>query len=216
MDRKATLVSIMLMFSNSAGGQTAQSTKQEEPVTTTVCEILENPSAFNNRLVQVRGYVTISFEYSLLHSEECSDQIWFALGDGSGPPGLEVTVNGRGTPGATIPHGVRSPPIPVRLIRDANFEKFESYLAKSAKVKPGRPCGPDCHLYQVTATFTGRIDGVSKDVHAAHLKRLPSQPSDSKGFGQMGLFDAQLVVRSVKDVEAVDLTHVDKNQSKSQ
>ncbi len=32
----------------------------------------------------------------------------------------------------------------------------------------------------------------------------------------MGLFDAQLVVQSVKDVEAVDLTHIDKNQPKSQ
>jgi hypothetical protein len=215
MNGKAALMLIMLMSSKSAEAQKAQNAKQSEPVATTICEVLADPSAFNNKLVQVRGYVTISFEYSLLHSEECSGEIWFALGDGSGPPGLAVTVNGRGTPGETSTHGVHSPPIPIRLIRDANFEKFENYLTESAKVQPGKPCGPDCHLYQVTATFTGRIDGVSKDVHAAHLKRLPSQSSDSKGFGQMGLFDAQLVVQAVKDVEAVDLTHIDKNQPKS-
>jgi hypothetical protein len=211
MRSKVVLMLIILFLSNSAQAQTTQSVKRGEPVTTTVCEILEDPSAFNNKLVQVRGYVSISFEYSLLHSEECSGGIWFALADGSGPPGLRVTVPGRSTPGENDSKGVRRPPIPVRLVRDANFEKFEGYLAESAKVQPGKPCGPDCHLYQVTATFTGRADGVSREVHAAHLKRGTFQPSDGKGFGQMGLFDAQLVVQSVKDVEAADLTHIDKN-----
>ena len=210
------LILTILSLSNSTQAQTPQSSKREEPITTTVCEILEDPSSFNNKLVEVRGYVTVNFEYSILRSETCSGEIWFALADGSGPPGLAITVSGRSTPGEKGSNGRRMHPIPVTLIRDANFEKFESYLAESAKVQPERPCGPDCHLYQVTATFIGRLDGVSQEVHAAHLKRGTYQPSDGKGFGQMGLFDAQLVVQSVKNVDALELTHAGKNQSKSQ
>jgi len=210
------LILVAFILSNSAQVQTTQSAKREEPVIATVCEILEDPSAFNNKLVQVRGYVSVSFEYSTLHVEGCPGEIWFALADGSGPPGLRVMVNGKGIPGGKDSNGSRSGPVPVKLVRDANFEKFESYLTESAKVRPGILCGPDCHLYQVTATFVGRVDGVSKEIHAAHSNRSPFQPSDFKGFGQMGLFDAQLVVQSVKDVEAVELTHLGKNQPKSQ
>ncbi len=94
----------------------------------------------------------------------------------------------------------------VKLIRDANFEKFESYLRQSDSRSTLTACGPDCHRYQ-TATFTGRIDSVSNDIHVAHLKKSPSEGSDFKGYGQMGLFDAQLVVQSMKEVEAVDLAH---------
>ena len=52
-------------------------------------------------------------------------------------------------------------------------------------------------LYRVAATFTGRIDAVSDDVHAFHLKRKSTDRADFLGFGQMGLFDAQFVLQSV-------------------
>jgi hypothetical protein len=214
---RAALIVMTLILSTSAQAQrTTRTARREQPIATTVCQILENPAPFNNKLVQVRGYVSVSFEYSILHSESCSEGIWFALADGSGPPGLAVIVNGQGTAGGKDSTGHWMPPIPVKLVRDANFEEFESYLADSARVKPGRPCGPDCHFYQVTATFTGRIDAVSKEVHAAHLKRSPSQPLDFKGFGHMGLFDAQLVAQSVKEIEAIDVAHPGKARPKSQ
>lgn len=216
MSFRAVLILATFVLSNSAQAQSTRSTGRQEPVVTTVCDILKDPSAFNNKLVQVRGYVSVSFEYSTLHVASCSGEIWFALADGSGPPGLRVTVTGRGIPGGKDSNGRRSRPIPVTLVRDANFEKLENYLTESAKVEPGKPCGPNCHLYDVEATFIGRIDGVSQEVHAAHLKRSPLQSSDFKGFGQMGLFDAQLVVQSVKDVEAVEWTHVGKSEPKPQ
>jgi hypothetical protein len=201
------LMLVILLFFNSTQAQTTQSAKREDPVITSVCEILENPSAFNNKLVEVRGYVSVGFEDSTLHSESCSGEIWFALADGSGPPGLAMTVNGLGKPGGSDSNRSRKQPIAISLIRDANFEKFESYLSASTYRVPLAPCGPDCHRYQVTATFTGRIDAVSNEIHAAHLKKPRSKPSDFKGYGQMGLFDAQLVVESMKQVEAVDLAH---------
>lgn len=210
MSSNVKLTLSALLLARSTLGQTSPIAKATGPISTTVCDILKDPSAFNNKLVEVRGYVSVSFEYSILQSEACAGEIWFALADASGPPGLAVTVPGRGAPGEKDSNGHRRQPIPVNLVRDADFEKFEHYLSESSKVQPGRPCGPDCHLYQVTATFVGRIDGVSKKVHAAHLRRSPLQPPDGKGFGQMGLFDAQLVVQSVRDVAAVELTHIGK------
>jgi hypothetical protein len=176
------------------------------PTETTICKILEDPDAFNNTLVQVRGYLSISFEYSVLHSESCSEGIWFVLADGSGPRGAEATGSGHASSEQRGHVGQSKSPIPIGLNRDANFEKFESYLSASTYGPPRGPCGPDCHRYQVTATFTGRIDAVSNETRSEYLQSSPKH-SDHKGYGHMGLFDAQLVVQSMKEVEAVDLAH---------
>ena len=181
-----------------------------KPIETTVCEILRNPSGFNNKLVRVRGQVSVSFEYSFLSHEGCSDDaIWFALADGTGAPGLGAVVNGNGKPGGKNSAGTPIPPLTVKLIRDSNFEKFEHYMTVKAEAKPcfnppTQPTPADCGVDRVTATFTGRIDSVSKAVHEAHLKRKFGEGTDGKGFGHMGMFDAQLVVEQVEDVQAVD------------
>jgi hypothetical protein len=52
--------------------------------------------------------------------------------------------------------------------------------------------------YRVTATFVGRLDGVSPEIHDFHKKRSEHDRADFLGFGQMGLFDAQLVMQSVE------------------
>lgn len=185
-----------------------------KPIETTVCKILETPAAFNNKLVRVRGFFDGNFEYSVLMSESCPDSngIWFALADGSAPPGLVATIPGKAIPGEKDPTGRWVRPIRVVLKRDANFEEFERYLAVP-QAEPGKPCGPHCHDYRVTATFVGRVDGVSEEIHAAHLKQPRDARPDFKGFGHMGLFDAQLVVQSVAGVEVEDLAHPGKKVS---
>jgi hypothetical protein len=182
---------------------------QHRIIETTVCKILDNPSAYNNKLVKVRGIVSVSSEYSTLDDPRCAEGlgIWFAFAGGSGLPGLEMIVNGKGTPRGKDLKGVRIPPIPVHLIRDAGYLQLIRYLQLSAKGascldEPAFPDVPDCTTYRVAAVFTGRIDSVSKAAHAAHLRQSHRAPLDFKGFGHMGLFDAQLVVQSVEDVEA--------------
>jgi len=54
-------------------------------------------------------------------------------------------------------------------------------------------------FHRVAATFTGRIDAVRDDVHAFHLKRKNTDGADFLGFGQLGLFDAQFVLQSVRN-----------------
>jgi hypothetical protein len=72
MRSKAVSTLVVFMLSRTAQAQAIQSAKRAEPTDTTVCRILEDPASFNNKLVQAHGYLSISFEYSILHSESCS------------------------------------------------------------------------------------------------------------------------------------------------
>ena len=206
--KRYLVMSLGLALATSGQGNVPRN-HQHRVIETTVCKILDNPSAYNNKLVQVRGIVSVSSEYSTLGDPKCAEGlgIWFAFADGSGPPGLEMIVNGKGTPGGKDFKGVRTPPIPVHLIRDAGYLELIRYLQLSAKGvscldRPASLDVPDCSTYRVAGVFTGRIDSVSKATHAAHLRQSSRAPSDLKGFGHMGLFDTQLVVQSVENIEA--------------
>jgi hypothetical protein len=200
-------VTLLVLVQPTEAGQHPAIRKQQKPIETTVCKILQDPSAYNNKLVRVRGEVNVGAEYSLLVQPDCSQAIWLAL-HGDSSPGLIATVKGQGTAGSTDSSGRRIAPLPVRLVRDSNYREFMHYMEISAKGEtcldePPPTSIPDCTTYQLTATFTGRIDAVSKKVHEAHLKRTSQDPPDFKGFGHMGLLDAQLVVQSVEHVSAV-------------
>jgi hypothetical protein len=205
-----------------AYGQKNTKKLQPGPLETTVCKILGDPSAYNNRLVKVRGWVSASSEYSLLVDEGCdTDPMWLAFADGSAPPQLEAIVNGTGTAGGRDSKGRQIPPIPVHLIRDANYMQLMHYLALSAKGKacadePPPAFPPDCTTYRVAATFTGRVDGVSNQVYEAHRKRSSADQIDGKGFGHIGMFDAQIVVQSVENVGAVAEFEIPASASKPQ
>ena len=201
---------LVVLTVSSVNGQNAVAPRQKNPVETSVCSIFKNPSIYNNKLVKVRGYVDGNFEYSLLLDESCPEaSVWFASADGSGPPQLDVTIRGKGTSGGRDSKGRRTPPIPVHLIRDPSFNLLMHYWTISAK---GNGCAdgpppefpPDCTTYRVTATFTGRVDGVSKRIHEKHLRRSENDPVDGLGFGHMGMFDAEIVVQSVENVVAVE------------
>jgi hypothetical protein len=174
---------------------------QQKPIETTVCAITENPSAFNNTMVRIRGYVSGNFEYSELSADGCPSSIWFAYGNGDGPPGLTAYVTGGAEPGAEDSEGKRILPIPVKLIQNSGFSRFQKLM--KAKVKAdarSEKANPDQYVFhRVRATLIGRIDAVSPDIHAFHSKRTPTDRADFLGFGQMGLFDAQFVLQSVEN-----------------
>jgi hypothetical protein len=72
----------------------------------------DDPSGYNNTVVKVRGYVEVGFEHSLLTDEHCPEKvIWFAFGDGSGPPQVRAYVNGRGRAGGVDSEGRPTPPL---------------------------------------------------------------------------------------------------------
>lgn len=181
--------------------EASQLATQQKPIDTTVCNVVDHPSAFNNKMVRIHGYFFGNFEYSDLGADGCSDAMWFVYGNGEGPPGLVAYVNGGARPGAEDVDGKLILPIAVKLVQDASFRRFEKLVKAGAKADAlSENENPDAIVFhRVSATFIGRIDGVSDDVHAFHLKRHPTDRADFLGFGQMGLFDAQFVLHSVEN-----------------
>jgi hypothetical protein len=172
----------------------------QEPVDTTVCAVVENPAAFNNRLVRIRGHFSGSFEYSMLSGDDC-ESLWFEYGDGGGPPTLAVYVSGGASPGSEDSQGKLILPIPVKIVHDAKLKRFEEQTRAMAKADADweREHPHEYVHHCVTATFIGRIDAVSTEIHEFRKKQKTDGHSDRLGFGHMGMFEAQLIVQSVVD-----------------
>jgi hypothetical protein len=182
---------------------------QEKPLTAAVCTILADPSSFDNKLVTVRAVIHVSSEYATIEDNEsrCGEAIWIVLGSFPAPLGLLATVNGSSSPKTASREHESSNTISITLSKDRSYDTLMQYLSSSEKGnscvdQPGVSSIPDCTTYRVTATFTGRLDSVPKAVRAAHLRRGVRDAPDFVGYGHMGMFDAQLVVRSVEKVEA--------------
>lgn len=171
----------------------------QEPVNTTVCAVLDNPSSFNNKLVRIRGHFSGNFEYSMLSGDGCQDALWFGYGGGGGPPSLAMYVGGGAAPGSEDSTGKLVLPVPVKLIHDSRLDRFEQQTVAMAKANGEYDKDNQLVNHCVTATFTGRIDAVSSEVHEFRKNQKTKDPVDGLGFGQMGLFEAQLIVQSVVD-----------------
>jgi len=173
----------------------------QKPVKTTLCAILENPPAWNNKLVRIRGHYSGNFEYSMLGSDGCQEALWLEYGGGSGPPNLAAYVGGGARPGSEDTDGKLILPIPITLVRDSKFDQFEEQVEAMAKAdddsfkKNSKKFLSHC----VTSTFTGRIDAVSPEVHEFRKSHPHEEHADSLGFGQMGLFEGQFILQSVDD-----------------
>jgi len=180
--------------------QESQLAARQKPIATTVCAILEHPAAFNNKMVRIHGYASGNFEYSELGADRCSGSLWFAYGNGEGPPDLVVTVNGGARPGSEDAEGRLILPVPVRLVQDSNLQRFQKLMRARAKAdeRSLKDNADSFTFHRVAATFTGRIDAVRDDIHAFHLKRKDADRADFLGFGQMGLFDAQFIMQTVE------------------
>jgi len=173
----------------------------QTPLDTTVCAILDNPAAFNNKLVQVRGHFSGNFEYSTLSGDGCQQALWFSYGEDGGPPTLAAYVGGGARPGSEDPEGRLILPAPITLVRDSKLKRFEEQTVAMARADADyEKKHPNQYVsHCVTATFIGRIDAVSSEIHEFRKKQKTHEPPDYLGFGQMGLYEAQLIVQSVVD-----------------
>jgi len=150
-----------------------------EPVKTTLCELKKEPERFNGKIVEFRATVRNAFEVSQLVDEACAARIWF-----TGPSTTQVTLG--------------KPPEPkgrsVTLEDDETFRKMRDFLSKQYVPKDKSSFCIGCPLYQVTITAIGRFDHIERDPNTPIFKR--------QGFGHLNAFESQLVLQSVKDLEA--------------
>jgi hypothetical protein len=173
----------------------------QPPVDTTVCAVLDNPASFNNRLVRLRGHFSGNFEYSTVSGDGCKGVLWFQYGGGGGPPNLAAFVPGEARPGSEDAQGRLILPVPVKAVHDSKLELFEKQIAAMEKADAdSEKEHPNQYVsHCVTATFVARIDAVSSEVHEFRKKQKTGEHSDFLGFGQMGIYEARLILQSVAD-----------------
>lgn len=183
---RATLVWIVLLLA-------ATPLLAQEPIEAPICEIAARPSDFNGELVRVRARIWIAFEEFKISADDCDgrkiDYVWLEYGSG---PKYQPTI---------WCCGDLTPRDPLRLKQNEEFKRFHRFLTAQAK-KKGCYTGM-CHLYEVTATLTGRLDAMPTETGPDGRSKLCLQG----GFGHFGFSCSRLVIQSVSQVEAKDVSH---------
>ncbi len=162
---------------------------QEKPVPATgqtaltVCDVLAHPSRFRGKLVKLRGKISLNFENFTLSdvSASCHEGIWLDYPE-------DVPEVGKGTGS-------------IRLIQNAELKKFKEVVSARSPDAPGHTCnlGP-CQRYKVVATIAGRFD--YKNAKCATKK---NESPFGCGYGNMGTWNARLIIGSVSDVSATEV-----------
>lgn len=172
---------------------------KQGPIDTTVCAVLADPATFNNKLVRIRAYYWGGREGSVLVDHKCEGSIWLGHDDAPLPPDA-ANIFGENLLGSEDAEGKRILPIPVSLVRDSKFDRFERLLRQNPNPEFMVRLDSDPPVQHVIATFIGRIDGVSPEVH----EFFKNQPACILGFGHLGQYEAQFILQSVVDDATVE------------
>ena len=162
----------------------------EKPVKVSVCELKNNPDAYNHKLIQVEGTVSHEFEDFSLKDTACPDfknTTWLMYG-GDAPDDVTYCCNGTGNKGHVNVDGIE-----IALTNDEVLNRFRRLLNsyridKKAKVHYLQT-DP---TFSVTATLVGQF--------------FAGKPSDiqgmGRGFGHMGCCTL-LVIQQVVSIDKV-------------
>jgi hypothetical protein len=175
--------------------QASASAAAEHSIDTTVCAVLENPPAFNNKMVRIHAYYWGNMENSTLQDERCQGALWLGFPGGRVPPTVAAYVSTGAVQGSEDTAGRRILPIPVSLVRDSKFDRFEKLVRLNSE--RGVPLIGD-PVQHVFATFIGRIDAVSPEIYQ-FLVQQTSRNRWPLGFGHLGGYEAELILQSVLD-----------------
>jgi hypothetical protein len=168
-----------------------------------ICDILSHPSSWDGKLVRITGTVIAGFDEFVVKDASCKlpvNSIWVAYPEGtrakSGPAVAVYLQLAKNSPGQPAPVTRTA----VKLEADKEFKRFDDALSAQPKVS-GRCLG--CFRSTVTATLTGRLDGVDKP----GLDRPGSMFTAVRGFGNLNLYPARLVLQSVSNITAIQIDY---------
>lgn len=166
-----------------------------QAVDTTVCDVLKDPASFNGKTVRIKGTVSSGFDEFIIKAEDCKYHvggIWLAYPEGtkakSGPVAL-LQLQPAANFAGTITPADRAP---VTLDKSKDFKQFDSLLAAPYK---GNGMCLGCARNEVSATITGRIDAVKRDLRRDAAGKI----IDITGFGNLNAYPVRLVLQSVSD-----------------
>jgi len=167
-----------------------------QAIDTTVCDILKNPTAFNGKMVRIKGTVAVGLDQFIVKGPDCGqpvNAIWLSYPEGTkakARPAAVLQLQPAQNFAGTVETVARNP---VSLEMNKDFKQFDSLL--STPNKGGGMC-LGCVRHQVSATLVGRLDGVR-----AELRRNASgQIVSISGFGNLNAYSARLVLQSVSEV----------------
>ncbi len=156
----------------------APSTAETKAKETSVCELKNDPAKFNHSIVKVSGYFSRGFEDSSLYDPSCKARqwIWVELG---GKKSIGVMYCCGFTPKRTREEELEVEGIKLPLTEDANFAKYDRFLADGKNVK----------ATVIGTFFSGEKIQYSNDA-----------PVFYGGYGHMGI-GSLFVVQEVLSVE---------------
>ena len=148
----------------------------QDATAVSLCQLLEDPSAYNHKLIKISGRISRGFEDFTLSDERCDTQqmVWLELG---GTVGAEVVYCCNVSAGPDRPSPLVVEGIETTIVRDAQFDTFQVLTKRRGGA---------------TATVVGRY-------FAGTQQRLPGG-TFWVGYGHLGM--ASLLV--IQQVIAVD------------
>ncbi|MFZ0339968.1 MAG: hypothetical protein WAL45_18210 [Terracidiphilus sp.] len=202
MKRSFVLIGLLLAFGCGLHAQAAA------PVDVNVCDVVKNPASFDGKMVRIKGTVVAGFDEFVIKDAtdpNCGFQvnaIWLSYPQGSkaksGPAAIVTAQPAHNFAGIwKVPTRT-----PVTLDKSKEFKQFDSLLSQTHQ--KGMDMCLGCARYEVTATFTGRLDSVAD----ASIKRDASgKIVGLGGFGNMNAYPARLVLASVSDVTPKEIDY---------
>lgn len=158
----------------------------QEPVYTTVCAVMSDPSAFAGRIVKLRATPEFHFESSTI-----SD----AAGGSCGEPWFQIAPK-KNSPQQLDGYDAELQRLnPVFLVEDENMKRFDDALdavvySRDEDVIFEGGSGPP--KYKVTATMTGRVDYAGER---------------GLGFGHMNGWRVRFVLSAVENVSTQEIAY---------
>jgi hypothetical protein len=177
-----------------------------QAVDTDVCAIVKNPTAFDGKIVRIKGIAVAGYdEFIIKAADVCGfpvDGIWLEYPTGTkGKAGAVALVTAMPAKNYSGPYKA---PTRTPVVLDKNnkdFKTFDSALAAPRK-GPGMCLG--CFKSTVSATFVGRLDAVA---NVAIKRDASGKVTDFGGFGNANAYPARLVLQSVADVTPKDIDY---------
>ncbi len=156
----------------------APAARSEEIVKATVCSVIQNPTAFNHKLIEITGEAAERSEYFSLSDEQCFPDmqnitgIWLEYG---GRLRSGATYCCKSTAERTSPSDLVIDGITTSLVDDVRFKRFDSSVYPSGEAQ---------------VTLVGRF-------FTGERQQLPRGKYFWGGYGHLGMYSLLVIQRVI-------------------